>query len=138
MKCNGQKQVRFKYQQEREDDAEVSTDCSSLPKSDTTVEELSISEPSTVVATRTPDASEEEFCSLPFGERPQAVFCPHCKRMVRTMVKHLPGKMTFVMMAVICCAFFPLLWLPLCLDVCKDAHHFCPDCYHRIGVKRRY
>jgi hypothetical protein len=58
--------------------------------------------------------------------------------MVRTTVSFLPGKMTFVMMVVICFAFFPLVWLPLCLDICKDAHHFCPDCCRRIGVKKRY
>uniref|UniRef100_A0A1I7YKI0 LITAF domain-containing protein n=1 Tax=Steinernema glaseri TaxID=37863 RepID=A0A1I7YKI0_9BILA len=74
----------------------------------------------------------------PVNEFPMTVPCPECKEVVVTRVDFSAGALTYLLVIVmmlfglVCCAF-----IPCCVNSCKDAYHYCPNCQHFFGVYKR-
>jgi LITAF-like zinc ribbon domain len=59
--------------------------------------------------------------------------CPYCGMETRTNVTIGPNVVTWVIVIVLVLVFWPLFWLPLCMDSCKSTKHFCSKCGGEIG-----
>jgi len=73
-----------------------------------------------------------------FQEYPVALTCPSCQAQVVTAVDYQVG--TFAWLLCLGMSFLGLLicmFIPFCMDSCKDAVHHCPNCNNRLGVYRR-
>ncbi|KAE9554168.1 hypothetical protein FO519_002648 [Halicephalobus sp. NKZ332] len=77
-------------------------------------------------------------CST-FGPRSVAMTCPHCHQHIHSQVNYTSGLLSWL----ICggCLLFGC-WLgccliPFCVDDCKDAEHFCPNCKAYLGQYKR-
>lgn len=66
--------------------------------------------------------------------RPVHLTCPHCSTSnVKTRTRTAPSFVTWVAAGVTLIVLWPLCWLPLVLDNCKDTQHFCPNCNKEVG-----
>ncbi|KAF4706601.1 hypothetical protein FOZ62_001516, partial [Perkinsus olseni] len=63
-----------------------------------------------------------------FGDDPVRLTCPSCRCEVITSVKHNISCGTWLAVLLVCLVFWPLAWLPCCIDSCKQADHTCPNC----------
>lgn len=59
--------------------------------------------------------------------------CPYCGVKTRTSVTIGPNIVTWIMVIVLLLVFWPLFWLPLCMDSCKRTKHSCSKCGGEIG-----
>lgn len=59
--------------------------------------------------------------------------CPNCHRESRTRVTTKPTCKTWVATGIMCCVFWPLAWIPLVSDSCKETEHFCVSCGARVA-----
>uniref|UniRef100_A0AAQ4NPR2 LITAF domain-containing protein n=1 Tax=Gasterosteus aculeatus aculeatus TaxID=481459 RepID=A0AAQ4NPR2_GASAC len=73
------------------------------------------------------------------GDIPALVRCPHCNRVVTTVVKHVPGMSAWSL-----CVFLALMGLicgfcliPFMVQSLQDVHHYCPECKNRLHVHQR-
>jgi len=67
--------------------------------------------------------------ALPLGHQPfPNVTCPGCQRLVTAQVEQVWGPASCALCCICCCVFWPLCFLPLCVDAMKDAEHHCPYC----------
>ncbi len=67
---------------------------------------------------------------------PVMALCPRCKKAVKSVVSYRTGRGTYVSMLMTCLVVFPLVWLPYCMESCKDAVHECPECGMVLGISR--
>ncbi|CAI2357916.1 unnamed protein product [Caenorhabditis sp. 36 PRJEB53466] len=63
--------------------------------------------------------------------------CYSCGKFVHTLPKFVIGTLTWIVFVLVFICFFPLAFVPFCLDSCKDAHHYCPRCNALLGIKKR-
>ncbi|KAJ1969679.1 hypothetical protein IWQ62_000470 [Dispira parvispora] len=64
---------------------------------------------------------------------PVSMVCPYCQKNIVTEINHKVGMAAGMGMAVACCVFFPLFWIPLVMKSCKDTVHTCPECLRFLG-----
>jgi hypothetical protein len=69
------------------------------------------------------------------GRKPlQLTMCPKCDRnQVRTTTKTYPSVVTWVLVGATATVFWPICWLPLVSDGCKQTDHYCQQCGEKIG-----
>lgn len=60
--------------------------------------------------------------------------CPSCNRESRTRVTTAPSCKTWIASGIMVCVFWPLCWIPLVTDQCKDTEHFCVSCGAKVGM----
>ncbi|RNA35820.1 lipopolysaccharide-induced tumor necrosis factor-alpha factor [Brachionus plicatilis] len=101
--------------------------------------------PDTVLATETLIYQQPQpsivYVGLPIrlGDNPAQIMCPNCRASVLTRVKYQSGVLTWLIAGGLC---FIGLWLgcclvPFCVDSCKDAEHYCPNCRYMIGRNKK-
>mmetsp|Transcript_124274 Transcript_124274/g.175284 ORF Transcript_124274/g.175284 Transcript_124274/m.175284 type:complete len:166 (-) Transcript_124274:439-936(-) len=59
--------------------------------------------------------------------------CPHCHLESRTRVTTSPTWQTWTASGVLIFVFWPVCWLPLVLDNCKETNHHCVLCGNQVG-----
>ena len=59
--------------------------------------------------------------------------CPHCAAESRTRVTTAPVWQTWAASGVLCFVFWPIFWVPLVVDNCKDTTHYCVLCGAEVG-----
>lgn len=68
-------------------------------------------------------------------DEPRLIGCPFCHKNAMTRVKKVSTGSTsmaalgFCLFGGICCAF-----LPFCMEMCHDAHHFCSNCGQKVAL----
>ncbi|KAF7713214.1 Uncharacterized protein PECH_001610 [Penicillium ucsense] len=70
------------------------------------------------------------------GEEPCVVDCPFCHQQTTTRTEKESTSDTS-MAAICCCLFGGIIcaFLPYCMQMCHDTHHFCTKCGERIAVR---
>ncbi|CAJ0576375.1 unnamed protein product, partial [Mesorhabditis spiculigera] len=69
---------------------------------------------------------------------PYQTFCPKCQMPITTRQNFVTGTFTWILVLITLVAFFPLAFVPFCLDSCKDVQHFCPKCKTMLSCKRKF
>ena len=60
--------------------------------------------------------------------------CPKCRQHnVRTKTHTKPVSGTVLWCCVLSCLFWPLCWLPFCLDSAQQTNHYCSHCGAKVG-----
>jgi hypothetical protein len=59
--------------------------------------------------------------------------CPNCSQESRTRIRTFPTWQTWVASLVLFLAFWPVCWIPLVVDACKQTDHFCVLCGAHVG-----
>ncbi|XP_070580680.1 lipopolysaccharide-induced tumor necrosis factor-alpha factor homolog [Ptychodera flava] len=73
-----------------------------------------------------------------FGANATNTTCQHCRQQILTRVEYEVGTMTWLACFLLwfvglwCCCF-----IPFCMDNCKDAVHYCPNCSNHLGTYSR-
>ncbi|CAJ1957502.1 unnamed protein product [Cylindrotheca closterium] len=62
------------------------------------------------------------------------ITCSNCQQAGRTKVRTAPAWQTWAATGVGFLLFWPLCWLPLVMDSCKQSEHFCTNCGHKLGT----
>lgn len=78
-------------------------------------------------------SNEAETGNVEFGRFPVDITCPHCGHKGLTKTKTFPNLKTLVGMLLIVAVFWPLFWLPLIIDNCKETEHSCDNCKNKLG-----
>lgn len=60
--------------------------------------------------------------------------CQFCGFVGRTHIKENLGSCAIIAIVVLVICFWPLFWLPLVMDSCKDKQHICPNCQRPVSV----
>ncbi|EDS42499.1 conserved hypothetical protein [Culex quinquefasciatus] len=69
------------------------------------------------------------------GPDSTTLICPSCRAQIRTRVDHNSTTKTHIiaiLLFVFCC--WPCVCVPYCMDSCKNADHYCPNCNAFIGT----
>ena len=61
------------------------------------------------------------------------ICCPHCNMTGITQTKTFPNLKTLLAMVLIVVIFWPLFWVPLLVDNCKETEHSCSNCDKTLG-----
>ncbi|CAJ0934616.1 unnamed protein product, partial [Mesorhabditis belari] len=69
---------------------------------------------------------------------PYQTFCPKCQMPITTRQHYVTGTFTWILVVVILIFFFPLAFVPFCLDSCKDVQHYCPKCSTPLSYRRKF
>ncbi|CAF0931566.1 unnamed protein product [Brachionus calyciflorus] len=71
------------------------------------------------------------------GREPTQILCSNCNSIVMTRVNYESGTGTFLFCCLICVFGCDLgcQFIPFCVDGCKDAKHYCPNCNNYLGQK---
>ncbi|CAI4233275.1 unnamed protein product [Auanema sp. JU1783] len=69
---------------------------------------------------------------------PYMAFCPKCSQNVTTKQTFVSGSLTWICFLFVLFFFFPLAFVPFCLDSCKDVQHYCPKCASLLSIKKRF
>jgi hypothetical protein len=64
--------------------------------------------------------------------------CPHCQQESRTRIRTFPTWQSWTTAVVMFFLFWPLCWIPLVLDSCKQTDHFCTRCGNQVGTVGAY
>ena len=64
--------------------------------------------------------------------------CPNCHRASRTRVVTKPSCKTWVAFGIMTGVFWPLCWVPLVSDSCKETEHFCTSCGAKVAKVRAF
>ncbi|KAJ5520774.1 LPS-induced tumor necrosis factor alpha factor [Penicillium fimorum] len=69
------------------------------------------------------------------GEEPGRICCPFCFHEVQTRVNKESTSST-TMAAACCCLFGGICcaFLPFCMEMCHDSHHFCTNCGVKVAI----
>lgn len=59
--------------------------------------------------------------------------CPNCQQESRTKVRTHPTWHTWTTAGALFFLFWPLCWVPLVSDSCKQSDHFCTVCGNQVG-----
>ncbi|XP_055378405.1 lipopolysaccharide-induced tumor necrosis factor-alpha factor homolog [Condylostylus longicornis] len=68
------------------------------------------------------------------GSKSQSVICPACRETIVTIIEYETSSKTHYAAIALCCFFWPIAYLPYCIDSCKNANHYCPNCESYIGT----
>uniref|UniRef100_A0A914LB90 LITAF domain-containing protein n=1 Tax=Meloidogyne incognita TaxID=6306 RepID=A0A914LB90_MELIC len=75
-----------------------------------------------------------------YGPAPQMTYCPKCGEYTLTKVNYIMGPVAWYVVIVFAlvslaffCLLFPLIFLPFCFNLWKDAEHYCSVCNTYIG-----
>lgn len=76
-----------------------------------------------------------EIYTPSFRRRPVVLgACPHCGTgNIRTHIRTFPSIFTWLACLVLLLLFWPLCWVPLVCDVCKQTDHYCNSCQAKVG-----
>ncbi|XP_075219034.1 lipopolysaccharide-induced tumor necrosis factor-alpha factor homolog isoform X2 [Lycorma delicatula] len=69
-----------------------------------------------------------------FAPFPQRMTCPSCHCPIETRVEYRPNSNTHLIALLLCFLFWPCALYPYCIDTCKDALHYCPECGTFLGT----
>lgn len=73
-----------------------------------------------------------------FHEFPVSMCCPSCRAQIVTAVHYDVGTFAWVLCLIMfVTGFWICMFIPFCVDSCKDAIHNCPNCSVQLGVYRR-
>ncbi|KAH9641582.1 hypothetical protein HF086_017106 [Spodoptera exigua] len=78
--------------------------------------------------------------AVPVGPKPCPVICPSCKATIITKVDKKATVKTHLMAFLLCsfaCGIFGCSCLPYCMDSCRNADHYCPNCQSYLGTYKR-
>jgi hypothetical protein len=64
---------------------------------------------------------------------PKEITCPHCQQESRTRIQTFPTWQTWTSAGVFMFVFWPICWVPLVLNACKQTDHFCVLCGTHVG-----
>ena len=65
--------------------------------------------------------------------------CPCCgSRNVRTRTRTAPSFVTWVAVVALAFVFWPLCWIPLVTDTCRQTFHYCNHCNAEVGHIRAF
>jgi hypothetical protein len=68
------------------------------------------------------------------GRNPVCMDCPECgAKRISTKTKTYPGWETWACGVAIALVFWPVCWVPLVLDTCKQTDHHCIQCGEKVG-----
>ncbi|KAJ8726874.1 hypothetical protein PYW08_015271 [Mythimna loreyi] len=67
------------------------------------------------------------------GTQPTPITCKSCNELIVSRVELKTSTKAHLFALMFCCLFWPLAWLPYCIDSCHDADHYCPNCNAYIG-----
>ncbi|XP_059611210.1 lipopolysaccharide-induced tumor necrosis factor-alpha factor homolog [Phlebotomus argentipes] len=72
------------------------------------------------------------------GPSSTGIVCPSCRLSVMTNVRTESTTRTHVI-AILLCVFlcWPCVCVPYCMDSCKNANHYCPNCGSFIGTYQK-
>jgi len=60
--------------------------------------------------------------------------CPHCHAVgARTRIETFPTCHSWLFAAVLLLVFWPICWIPLVMDACKQTNHHCVNCNAKVG-----
>ena len=59
--------------------------------------------------------------------------CPNCHQESRTRISTYPTWQTWTASGVMVFVFWPICWVPLVLDNCKQTDHYCVLCQTKVG-----
>jgi hypothetical protein len=59
--------------------------------------------------------------------------CPNCHQESRSKVRTFPVWQTWAAVGVVFFLAWPLCWMPLGMDSCKQSDHFCSSCGNKVG-----
>ncbi|CAH4036462.1 unnamed protein product [Pieris brassicae] len=72
---------------------------------------------------------------VPVGPEPSRIVCPSCQATIVTKIDRIATTKTHL---IACCLFLFLCWpctcVPYCMDSCKNADHYCPNCNAYLGT----
>ncbi|CAG8464484.1 3867_t:CDS:2 [Diversispora eburnea] len=67
---------------------------------------------------------------------PVRITCPYCSNDIVTTVAETPGSTAYILAGILCCIFWPLMWLPCVMSGCLDKIHSCPICRGTLATVR--
>jgi hypothetical protein len=59
--------------------------------------------------------------------------CPNCRQESRTRISTYPTWQTWTASGVMLLVFWPICWVPLVLENCKQTDHYCVLCQTQVG-----
>mmetsp|Transcript_86638 Transcript_86638/g.129909 ORF Transcript_86638/g.129909 Transcript_86638/m.129909 type:complete len:179 (+) Transcript_86638:139-675(+) len=59
--------------------------------------------------------------------------CPNCHQESRTRIETFPTWQSFALAVVLFIVFWPICWVPLVVDTCKQTNHYCVLCGAHVG-----
>lgn len=68
-----------------------------------------------------------------FGRFPVSMQCPYCNANMQTRTRTFPNLKTLIACGITLVVFWPLFWLPLIIDNCKETEHTCTNCEENVG-----
>ncbi|TMW45638.1 hypothetical protein DOY81_009284 [Sarcophaga bullata] len=68
-----------------------------------------------------------------FGSRSHFAYCPSCNASQMTRCEYESSMMTHIVAAILCFTTC-CCCLPYCIDNCKSARHYCPNCGSYLGA----
>ncbi|XP_049865433.1 lipopolysaccharide-induced tumor necrosis factor-alpha factor homolog [Pectinophora gossypiella] len=69
------------------------------------------------------------------GPQPSTLVCPSCRATVQTRVDRKATTKTHIIALVLCLFLcWPCVCVPYCMDSCRNADHYCPNCNSYIGT----
>ncbi|KAJ1925598.1 hypothetical protein IWQ60_004460 [Tieghemiomyces parasiticus] len=65
--------------------------------------------------------------------QPIVVHCPKCQTTVTSVIVPKTGTKGGIAALITCLVCWPVFWIPLVMDSCKDEVHLCPTCKQELG-----
>jgi lipopolysaccharide-induced tumor necrosis factor-alpha factor len=105
------------------------------------VQKVAVAQP-VVASMTTPTISQQRVQQSPYGATNDPTLsrgpmmirqCPHCRQESRTRVTTAPVWQTWAASGILCFVFWPIFWVPLVVDNCKDTSHYCVLCGAEVG-----
>lgn len=85
-------------------------------------------------ATSAAQAAAPAPISPRLGRRPVNHVCQFCGHTGPTYVKEKLGTCAIIGIVVLVVCFWPLFWLPLVMESCKDKQHICTNCQREVSL----
>ncbi|XP_013185841.2 lipopolysaccharide-induced tumor necrosis factor-alpha factor homolog [Amyelois transitella] len=71
----------------------------------------------------------------PVGPKSTKLTCPSCKATVSSKVSFKPTTKTHLIALLLCCCLcWPCVCVPYCVNSCRNANHYCPNCKAFLGT----
>ncbi|KAG5675422.1 hypothetical protein PVAND_005328 [Polypedilum vanderplanki] len=67
------------------------------------------------------------------GPQSTRLTCPSCHAVINSRVEHEASTKTHIIALVLCLLTGCLCCIPYCVDSCKNANHYCPNCQSFLG-----
>jgi len=102
---------------------------------------IPMSKQQAIQQTRENRASQHKQAKVVFVSRTPTVLpqCPCCgQRNIRTRIRTAPDIFTLLAVLALAFLFWPLCWIPLVTDTCRQTSHYCSSCNAEIGHIRSF